>query len=77
VRPEDLFAPLAHSTATLFDNVARERLRKCVQCVLHFYDTSKKGTRRCCSMQLCGNRLKVALPALLANARVSPTDRIS
>jgi predicted RNA-binding Zn ribbon-like protein len=59
-QPEDLFAPLAHSAATLFANVDRERIRKCGRCVLHFYDTSKKGTRRWCSMQLCGNRLKVA-----------------
>jgi len=59
-RPEDLFAPLAHSAATLFSNVDRARVRKCGQCVLHFYDTSKKGTRHWCSMQLCGNRLKVA-----------------
>ena len=59
-QPEDLFAPLAHSTATLFASVERRRVRKCDQCVLHFYDTSKKGTRRWCSMQLCGNRLKVA-----------------
>jgi predicted RNA-binding Zn ribbon-like protein len=59
-RPEDLFAPLAHSAASLFANVDRDRVRKCGQCVLHFYDTSKKGTRRWCSMQLCGNRLKVA-----------------
>jgi len=59
-RPEDLFAPLAHSAATLFSDVDRNRLRKCGHCVLHFYDTSKKGTRLWCSMQLCGNRLKVA-----------------
>jgi predicted RNA-binding Zn ribbon-like protein len=59
-QPEDLFAPLAHSTAMLFANVERSRVRKCDQCVLHFHDTSKKGTRRWCSMQLCGNRLKVA-----------------
>jgi predicted RNA-binding Zn ribbon-like protein len=58
--PEDLFAPLAHSTATLFANVDSSRVRKCDQCVLHFHDTSKKGTRRWCSMQLCGNRRKVA-----------------
>jgi len=58
--PEDLFAPLAHSAATLFATVDPKRVRKCAQCVLHFYDTSKKGTRRWCSMQLCGNRLKVA-----------------
>ena len=59
-QPEDLFAPLAHSAATLFANVDRSRVRKCDQCVLHFHDTSKKGTRRWCSMQQCGNRLKVA-----------------
>ena len=59
-QPEDLFAPLAHSAAMLFANVDRSRVRKCDQCVLHFHDTSKKGTRRWCSMQLCGNRLKVA-----------------
>jgi predicted RNA-binding Zn ribbon-like protein len=35
-RPEDLFAPLAHSAATLFSDVDRNRLRKCAQCVLHF-----------------------------------------
>src|SRR5271166_677510 len=59
-QPEDLFAPLAHSAASLFANVDRNRVRKCDQCVLHFHDISKKGTRRWCSMQLCGNRLKVA-----------------
>jgi predicted RNA-binding Zn ribbon-like protein len=59
-QPEDLFAPLAHGTTTLFANVDRNRVRKCDQCVLQFHDTSKKGTRRWCSMQLCGNRLKVA-----------------
>ena len=59
-QPDDLFAPLAHSAAKLFAEADRNRVRKCGQCVLHFYDTSKKGTRRWCSMQLCGNRLKVA-----------------
>jgi predicted RNA-binding Zn ribbon-like protein len=70
-RPEDLFAPVAHSTAKLFAEVDRNRVRKCGQCVLHFYDTSKKGTRRWCSMQLCGNRLKVAAYA----ARQRTSDR--
>ena len=59
-QPEDLFAPLGHSAATLFANVDRNRVRKCEHCVGHFHDTSKKGTRRWCSMQLCGNRQKVA-----------------
>lgn len=59
-QPEDLLAPLVHSAARLFTEADRTRVRKCGQCVLHFLDTSKKGTRRWCSMQLCGNRLKVA-----------------
>ncbi len=36
-RPQDLFAPLAHSVATLFAQVDRARVRKCGQCVLHFH----------------------------------------
>lgn len=58
--PTDLFAPLAQSAATLFATGDRRRVRKCDNCVLHFLDTSKKGTRRWCSMQICGNRFKVA-----------------
>jgi predicted RNA-binding Zn ribbon-like protein len=59
-KPEDLFAPLAQATAELFTKAERSRVRKCGQCVLQFLDTSKKGTRRWCSMRSCGNRLKVA-----------------
>ena len=71
--PEGLFAPLAHAAAMLFANADRERARKCDQCVLHFVDTSKKGTRRWCSMQLCGNRLKVA--AYAARRRSASIER--
>jgi predicted RNA-binding Zn ribbon-like protein len=37
-----------------------ERIRPCASedCVLHFYDVSKNGTRRWCSMAGCGNRAK-------------------
>jgi len=73
--PEDLFAPLAHSAAILFADLDRKRVRKCACCVLHFHDTSKKGTRRWCSMQLCGNRLKVA--AYAARRRQRTQDRNS
>ena len=59
-QPEDLFAPLAHSAAALFAESDPARVRKCGHCVLYFHDTSKNGTRRWCSMRLCGNRLKVA-----------------
>ena len=58
--PEQLFAPLAYRTAMLFVHADPSSFRKCDNCILHFLDTSKKGTRRWCSMQLCGNRFKVA-----------------
>ena len=70
-QPEDLLAPLGYSAAMLFANVDRSRVRKCDQCVLHFHDTSKKGTRRWCSMQLCGNRFKVAAYAARRRMQVS------
>ncbi len=59
-RPDDIFGPLLDETVNLLTTADRSRIRKCGNCVLHFYDTSKKGTRRWCSMQICGNRLKVA-----------------
>jgi len=59
-KPEDLYTPLVYSAVKLFSEVDRGRVRKCDHCVLHFHDRSKKGKRRWCSMQLCGNRLKVA-----------------
>ena len=58
--PEHAFAPLADAFADLLTAVPASRVRKCNSCVLHFYDTSKKGTRVWCSMNLCGNRAKVA-----------------
>jgi predicted RNA-binding Zn ribbon-like protein len=37
-----------------------ERIRRCAHpaCVLWFHDTSRNGTRRWCSMEACGNRVK-------------------
>ncbi|MFG3345404.1 CGNR zinc finger domain-containing protein [Streptomyces sp. NPDC048018] len=39
-----------------------ERIRKCAHdaCILHFFDTSRNGTRRWCSMAACGNRAKAS-----------------
>ncbi|WP_198653399.1 CGNR zinc finger domain-containing protein [Actinocorallia populi] len=39
-----------------------DRFRKCANeaCVLHFFDISKNGTRRWCSMTGCGNRAKAS-----------------
>ena len=60
--PEDVWAAIAAATAELLSDIQASRIRKCesVSCVLHFYDTSKKGSRRWCSMNICGNRMKVA-----------------
>jgi len=58
--PNGLFGPLAHWIVDLFVHVDHRRVRKCGNCVLYFYDDSKKNARRWCSMELCGNRHKVA-----------------
>ncbi len=60
--PEDLWAPILAATTELLCVLEASRIRKCESesCVVHFYDTSKRGSRRWCSMNLCGNRLKVA-----------------
>lgn len=59
-QPEQALGPIADAIANLLTQTDVSRLRKCQGCVLHFYDTSKKGTRIWCSMNLCGNRAKVA-----------------
>ena len=58
--PADALAPLADAMADLGTTADPSRIRKCQGCILHFYDTSKKGTRMWCSMRMCGNRAKVA-----------------
>lgn len=59
-RPLDAMAPILESAMGLLVHADYSRIRKCDSCELHFEDTSKKGTRRWCSMQICGNRAKVA-----------------
>jgi predicted RNA-binding Zn ribbon-like protein len=59
-KPSDLWAPIIDATADLLVNAETSRIRKCVSCVVHFFDTSKKNSRRWCSMNICGNKRKVA-----------------
>ncbi|MCI3269594.1 CGNR zinc finger domain-containing protein [Streptomyces cylindrosporus] len=42
--------------------IAPDRIRGCAHesCILHFFDTSRNGTRRWCSMAACGNRAKAS-----------------
>ena len=59
---EDLSRPIAFSFAQLLTTQDLTRIRKCQNpdCVLFFLDVSKSGTRSWCSMQICGNKLRVA-----------------
>ena len=59
-KPTDLWTPIVDATADLLTENEPLRIRKCESCVAHFFDTSKKGSRRWCSMNICGNKLKVA-----------------
>ena len=57
-----LLTPVAEAAATLLTDRDLARVRRCgnPNCILLFYDGSKNGRRRWCSMQVCGNRMKVA-----------------
>jgi predicted RNA-binding Zn ribbon-like protein len=57
--------PVARSAAELIQEGPGAPVRKCAnpKCVLYFYDTSRTGRRRWCSMAVCGNRMKVAAHA--------------
>jgi len=61
-RLEWLLAAIARSAADLIVEGQKAPVRKCANpaCVLYFYDTSRTGKRRWCSMAVCGNRSKVA-----------------
>ena len=60
--PLGLLTPVAAAAAELLASGDRSRLRRCAagDCALWFYDTSRGGKRRWCSMERCGNRAKVA-----------------
>lgn len=60
--PEALMIPVAHAMAKLLAEGDLSRVRKCKnpECVLYFYDISKSGTRSWCSLDQCGNKLRMA-----------------
>ncbi len=61
-RLEWLLAAIARSAAEIISEGPDAPVRMCAnpQCGLFFYDTSRTGKRRWCSMAVCGNRHKVA-----------------
>jgi predicted RNA-binding Zn ribbon-like protein len=58
--PTDLWTPIIDATADLLTETESSRIRKCESCVVYFDDISKEGSRRWCSMNICGNKHKVA-----------------
>jgi predicted RNA-binding Zn ribbon-like protein len=59
-KPTDLWSFIFDGAAKLLSEPEIDRIRQCEACVVHFYDASKKGSRRWCSMNICGNKHKVA-----------------
>jgi predicted RNA-binding Zn ribbon-like protein len=59
---DGLLTPLAEAAGDLLCSGKLSLVKKCGNpaCILYFYDTTKNHTRNWCSMQLCGNRIKVA-----------------
>lgn len=59
---KSLMAPIAEAASNLLCDATPTLIKKCANdaCILYFYDNSKNHTRTWCSMQLCGNRMKVA-----------------
>jgi predicted RNA-binding Zn ribbon-like protein len=76
-KPTDIWAPIIDATADLLTETEWSRIRKCESCVVHFFDTSKKGSRRWCSMNICGNKLKVAAYQRRKRATVPPRTSLS
>lgn len=64
--PIHALVPIARALARLVHEGRGAPVRKCANpgCILYFYDTSRTGRRRWCSMAVCGNRLKVAAHAM-------------
>jgi predicted RNA-binding Zn ribbon-like protein len=59
---EELLSSLLEAASDLLSSGRLCLIKKCANaaCVLYFLDTTKNHTRNWCSMQMCGNRMKVA-----------------
>jgi len=55
---ESILWPIVRSFADLVTTVDRNRLKQCSNCGYLFVDNSKNKSRRWCSMEICGNRVK-------------------
>ena len=61
IRAGQALSTIAREAVRIFGEDQRERVRRCAaeDCQLVFFDDSRAGARRWCSMQRCGNRAKV------------------
>lgn len=59
---QSVLSPLAEAASDLLCRANFGLIKKCgnPSCILYFYDTTKNHARSWCSMQMCGNRMKVA-----------------
>ncbi len=59
---QDVLVPLAEAGSDMLCRIDLAKIKKCGNpvCILYFFDTTKNHTRNWCSMQGCGNRMKVA-----------------
>jgi predicted RNA-binding Zn ribbon-like protein len=59
---KSILAPVAQAAANLLTTADFELVKRCEDdtCVLWFSDQTKSHSRRWCSMEICGNRRKVA-----------------
>lgn len=57
-----LVVPIAESASDLLCHSDLSLIKRCRNpaCILYFYDTTKNHARHWCSMNICGNRMKVA-----------------
>lgn len=55
---ESVLWPILRAFADLVTNDDLERIKQCSNCGYVFLDNSKNKSRRWCSMEICGNRVK-------------------
>ncbi|NJP05179.1 MAG: hypothetical protein HC837_05900 [Chloroflexaceae bacterium] len=60
--PQHILASIAAITVDLLTAGEQRRIKRCENpsCIRYFYDTTRNHSRRWCSMEQCGNRMKVA-----------------
>ncbi len=55
---ESVLWPIIRAFADLVTSEDRKRIKQCANCGYLFVDNSKNKSRRWCSMEICGNRVK-------------------